>query len=199
MAQPPHSKVAAIIVDVETTGLSYEFDMLLELGMVAIDSDMNVVDTFDRIVNSPKIRYRLHEVQAAARDEGDDGAKFVIAMHAESGLAAALERGEGADIPEVVEQAADWLQRMNGVGLPMMGSNVQFDRNMLRRHMPSLEAMFHYRNIDVSSIKEWVKAFGGDTYPTHIEPQFSPRKLHRTVADCIDTRDELRIYTELFL
>lgn len=196
----PHPTVG-VIVDVETSGLSYADDVLFEVGMVAIDQNQDVVDTIQVVIASPATRHRAHQLQALA-DRGDEQAKVVAGMHTENGLFAAIDRGDGVSLSMGMIQLTEWLERLKATGLPMTGSSVGFDRRMLSTHMAPVERLFHYRNIDVSSIKEWVRTYKRDFYDDFIVPRLEelhPRKLHRAVSDCIDTRDELRVYTGVFL
>lgn len=196
----PHPAVG-VIVDVETTGLDYDKSALLEVGMVAIDRNQDVVDTIQVVISSPQARFQIHDLQRAAR-EGDEQAKTVVDMHTENGLFAAIEREDGVSLSMGMIQLTEWLERLNATGLPMTGSSVGFDRRMLSTHMAPVEQLFHYRNIDISSIKEWVRTYKRDFFDDFIAPRLEelrPKKLHRAVADCIDTRDELRVYTGVFL
>lgn len=194
--------VAALCIDVETTGLSLEDDLILEVGMVALDEQLEVIDSFQAVVCGPAERFRLHEIAAAAQ-RGDSGARIVTNMHISNGLAQLVEDGKGTSLEEAQRLACGFVDRLAAAGLPMMGSSVHFDRNMLAKHMPDLEAKFHYRNLDVSSIKNWINLRGDLAVLGELEKlkndRSEARGLHRSVSDCIDTRDELRRYTEVLM
>jgi len=193
-------KVTAVCVDLETTGLNYDEDVILEVGMVAFENDFDVVDTFQAVVCGPTERFRLHEIDAAAR-RGDTEAQYVVDMHRSNGLWDAVEQGKGVSKEEAEAQACAWLDKLGATGLPMMGSTVHFDRQMLERNMPDLIGKFHYRNIDVSSIREWFYLVASDQHLSDLSlleaDGAKPRKLHRSVSDCIDSRDLLMRLTEV--
>lgn len=193
------TRTCCICIDLETSGLNLEVDRILEIGMVAFDEDLEAIDTFSTMINSQAVQNRLHELQAEAIG-GDENAQRVIAMHTENGLLPALRAKKGVPLDVATTQAIAWLGKVGGVGLPITGSNAPFDRKFLNRYMPSLEKKFHYRNIDVSSIKEWLKAYAPELYAEIDSRRLKePIKLHRTISDCMDTRDELRRYNEALL
>lgn len=193
-------KVVGIVLDIETTGLGAE-DVILEVGMLAVDRDFDIVGTLQVVISSANTRYRMHEVRRLALD-GDEAARYVVEMHTGNGLFAAIDAERGVSPAVAEERLLQFLEEHSASGLPMTGSSVHFDRRFLAAHMPKVEAMFHYRNIDISSIREWVATYRPGLFRDFVEPareELPRRALHRAVADCKDTLDELRLYTEVLL
>lgn len=187
-----------LVLDLETTGLkAHEGDMILEVGMVAFDYLFRPVGEFQCLVNGDHERWRWDAIKAAA-EIGETNAKIVADMHAKSGLGAQIDSGEGLSLAEAEQAMTQWCHDVGVAGLPITGSNAKFDRGFLARYMPTFDdTVVHYRSLDVSSIKEWARAFFPTEYAC-IREQLDPRQDHRSIADCYDTRNELRAYTELF-
>lgn len=145
-------------VDVESTGLG-ESDRLLEVGMVAFDENLDVVDVFSSVV--------IDDLTWAKVDTMDD---YVTQMHTDNGLLTDLEVawdsgqvGRDRFSPEGVELAAcGWMDSL-GIGvsdatlLPMLGSSLLLDRNMLSRQMPVLYDRIHYRSVDTTGFRLWAE------------------------------------------
>lgn len=186
-----------LVLDLETTGLRVgEGDRILEVGMVAFNQDFHPISEFQCLVNGFAERRRWNEVRFAAED-GDEDAKIVVDMHERSGLAKAIENGDGNPIGEVQDAMIEWANDVGVAGLPITGSNAKFDRKFLEAFAPTFdEHTMHYRSIDVSSIKEWLRAFFPTSYK-ETRAKLTPSSSHRAVADCYDTRSELREYTQL--
>ena len=166
-------------VDVETTGLTSPYT-LLELGIVEVDSDLEVIDYQNFVFH-----YDL---------DPDELDPVIVAMHGNNGL---LEKVRKSSLSPsmVVDYFNVFLSRNDQGKYPMCGSSVHFDRTVLKECLPEVEAWFHYRNIDVSSVKELVKLW----YPeATFEDMPEPKKLHRAVPDCYDTIKELKYYKENF-
>lgn len=193
-----------ILVDIETTGLTPATEVILEIGMVIADADLEVFDTFETVIWDTPLYDAAKRVlfdkalgNTSVSQADQETAQYVVNMHTKSGLwDRCAERGVPLDVAE--GEAMDWLK---GHGIqpnePMVGSSVGFDRSFLAEHCPELEELFFYRNIDVSSIKELCSRWNPDLYaklPVHAPA----RKLHRAVADCVDTLAELRFYRDNF-
>lgn len=164
-------------VDVETTGLDPHNGDLLEVGICLTD---------DRLIVVAETCVLMHE------PVGGDIHPDVLAMHTGSGLWQAC-RERGRDLAENELFLCRWMSRFVGDDKPVMaGSTVSFDRAWLKAKMPLLEALFHYRNIDVSTLKELNKRFG---WITEWE---GDRDIHRAIPDLEDSRNELRWYLAAF-
>lgn len=180
-----------LFVDIETTGLTndapgglYRNGLVLEVGLTITGPDLRPIDSISRVVSYPRT------VIDSIRTVVDP---VVDAMHARSGLWAAVA---AARLPPfgVESDLVRWAIGEHGVKpgtLPMCGSSVQTDREWLRERMPSLEALFHYRIVDVSSVKELVRRW----FPPALWTA-PPTKAHRALADLQDTIAELQHYRD---
>jgi oligoribonuclease len=174
---------SAVVVDFETTGLNPATGVPLELGMLIVDNDLNI------------LRSKSLIVQPAAQPLWDEMDPVVVEMHTKNGLIPELKKDEGMVAAVVEDEFIDWLEHHNATGLPMLGSSVQFDRSWMRVHMGGLEELFHYRNIDVSTVKELCRRWNPrvfDHAPVKVE-------MHRSLPDCHDTVAELVYYRDNFL
>lgn len=201
MQRDPDGQVTGVLLDLESTGLNPHEELILEVGVLLIDRRFDIVDTLQVVISSPSTRFRIHELKKLA-EKGDEGAARVVEMHTANGLFKAIEAENGLSRDEAVDQLQHFIDQHGAAGLPLTGSSVHFDRRFLQEQMPHVERLFHYRNIDVSSIREWVATYRPELFRDFVEPQrenLHPRMLHRAVSDCKDTLDELRLYTEVLL
>lgn len=183
-------------IDCETTGLEPERgDLLLEVGILLTDDDLEVIDRISVVIAQPA---ELLELRLQANP-------LVREMHTTSGLFAEIaDLGEPASQNSAIIGArlhlTDWLAEHGytepqSLG-PMAGSSVGFDRRFLLQWMRALEAVWHYRVDDVSSTREQAHRWRPDL--TAGEPV--PLKLHRVDPDLDDTLALARYYrTELFV
>lgn len=180
------SNVALVAVDIETTGLDPDRGKVLEVGVVLADKNLNVIAEVGDVV----------KYSAPVNWDSPDINNFVREMHTKNGLRKALEKGHGRKLTDLEDALMYFLQEHEATKLPMFGSNVaNFDRPWLRLYMPNLEDLFHYRNIDVSSIKETCRLYNPAVYA-----KLPPKgEAHRAVADCHDTLNEFRFYLENFV
>lgn len=178
-----------IWVDCETTGLDHECGHLLEVAVVVTDKDLL------------ELAFESHAVRVVQDAMGSTGDYLrevmvpeVFGWHERSGLLA-LCASDRTPLPREVE---DSLRRFASAYVdpgvsPMCGSTVSFNRAWLKRHMPRLEGHFHYRNVDVSTVKELARRWGLPT-PPKLED-----KPHRALPDVRASVAELRLYRERFL
>lgn len=170
-------------VDCEMTGLEVSVDEICEIGVVVTDGDLNVQDTGLQLVIKPS--------DAALANMGD----FVRQMHTDSGLI--TEIPEGITMAEaeaqVLEYIKQWVKEERTA--PLAGNSIGTDRMFLNRQMPQLDTFLHYRNIDVSSLKELSRRW----YP-RVYFQL-PKKTgnHRALADILESIQELRYYRKAIL
>lgn len=167
-------------VDIETTGLDPTTDSVLEVGLVITDAELQVTATTSRVI--APTRRLLEHAEHVVRD-----------MHDRSGLAHELRDGWGLAKQDVEATLCTWLaDRITPRTSPMCGSSVNFDRRFLEEQMPNLAALFHYRMVDVSTIKELVRRW-------HPDLRMPPRKgAHRALQDIADSIEELRFYRHQF-
>lgn len=169
-------------VDIETTGLNPNKDVILEVGIILTDENLNEVNHTEVQIFQAPITLSL------MCDE-------VREMHEKSGLIDRCCGNNSLSLSTSEQYLIYWLQEnldSSDDKPPMCGSSVHFDRTFLKRYMPELESKFHYRNIDVSTVKNLCGAW----YP----PQFSERpqgeKNHTTISDLRDSIAELKYYRE---
>ncbi|KKL28030.1 hypothetical protein LCGC14_2379220 [marine sediment metagenome] len=167
-----------IWIDTETTGIGSN-GWLLEVGCIITDDQLSEVARLALVVepDDPVMAY----------DYADE---FVQNMHTENGLWDAIRNGEGRPKAEVEVRMLNLvLKYSHGESYPMCGSSIGFDRRWLKQHMPALEAAFHYRNIDVSTVKELHRRFS----PHGGEP-FEKTNVHRVLSDLEQSIAELHYY-----
>lgn len=167
-------------IDCEMTGLSLETDALVEVAALVTDFDLNVIgEGIDVLIKPPQ----------AALDQMID---FVRNMHVTSGLLDELEGGTTMEDAE--QQVLAYIKEHcpDGSRPPLGGNTVATDRSFLARDMPTLEGFLHYRNVDVSSIKELARRW----YPRTYFAAPAKRGNHRALADIQESIEELRYYRE---
>ena len=160
------------------TGLDPAVDELVEVAVVITDYDLTPVDEGFQVVIKPS---------AVAVDQMGD---FVREMHASSGLLDELEGG--LSLPEAQTQVLEYIQRFvpDARSAPLAGNTIGTDRMFLQKYMPDVHEYLHYRNIDVSTIKELSKQWFPKAYYQ------SPDKNggHRALADILESIRELAYY-----
>ena len=168
-------------IDCEMTGLDVEKDSLVEIAVLITDSDLKVLDeTGISVVIKPR------------KDSFDQMGDYVTQMHQESGLFDLLD--SGLDIEQAEDQILAYVKSFapEARTAPLAGNSIGTDRMFLNRYMPKLDAHLHYRNIDVSSIKELTRRWYPKVY-------FQlPKKSggHRALADIRESIAELRYYRQ---
>ena len=167
-----------IWIDLEMTGLDPEEHFILEIASVITDDQLNIV------AEGPNIAIHVPE---EALDHMEDWSKV---HHMESGL---LDRVRRSSVVcrSAEEKTLEFLSRYcEKEESPLCGNSVSQDRRFLIKHMPQLDAFFHYRIIDVSSVKELVKRW----YPQ--VPPFQKRKSHLAMDDIKESIGELKYYRQ---
>ncbi len=167
-------------IDCEMTGLNLETDVLIEVAALVTDAELNVLgEGIDVVIKPP----------AAALAQMSE---FVTAMHTKSGLLPLLD--QGLDLAEAEQKVLDYIRTHvpDVRGAPLAGNTIGTDRAFLARDMPTLEGHVHYRNVDVSSIKELARRWFPRAYYN------TPAKSgnHRALADIAESIEELRYYRE---
>lgn len=172
-------------VDIETTGLSPQTDVILEIGMVLTDNHLNIVAEKSFVIN-PGVETSVLYDQSNA---------FVRELHTRNCLWSSLAGGVSLAYAEAELIA---FMREHGLGTPevgqtatpMAGSSVHFDRGFIEGSMPLLGGEFHYRNLDVSTIKELLNRIA----PHVTESRPTANGEHRALPDLHDSITELRHY-----
>ena len=171
-----------IWIDLEMTGLVPETDRIIEIAVVVTDPQLTVR------VEGPVIAVHQSDATLDAMDDWNRN------THGRSGL---TERVKTSTIDEAQAQAQvlDWLRRYVPAGKsPMCGNSICQDRRFLARHMPALETFFHYRNLDVSTLKELARRWK----PAVLEG-FKKAQSHTALADVHESIDELLHYRQHLL
>lgn len=164
------------------TGLNPDTDRIIEVAMIITDSQLNVV------AESPVIA--VHQPDAVL-DAMDDWNKNT---HGKSGL---IARVKASTIGEAAaeQQLLDFLQQhVPARKSPMCGNSICQDRRFMARWMPKLEEHFHYRNLDVSTLKELCRRWRPE-----IAKGVVKKGKHEALADILESIEELRYYREHFL
>jgi oligoribonuclease len=167
-------------IDCEMTGLDFANDALVEVAALVTDFDLNVLgDGVDLVIKPPS--EALEQMVPFVRD-----------MHTSSGLIDEL--ADGTTLADAEAQVLAYVREHcpEGSRPPLAGNSVATDRTVLARDMPALETFLHYRNVDVSSIKELSRHWYPRAYFN------APQKSggHRALADIQESIEELRFYRE---
>jgi oligoribonuclease len=174
MAADPNN---LIWIDMEMTGLQPDSDRIIEMALLVTDAQLNI------IADAPVVVIHQPDAVLAAMDSWNRG------THAKSGL---VERVRASSLSEAeAERAAlDFLARhVPPSASPMCGNSICQDRRFLARWMPQLEAYFHYRNVDVSTLKELVRRWKPDALKG-----FTKEGKHEALADILESIEELKFY-----
>jgi len=164
-------------IDMEMSGLHPDSDRILEVAVVVTDANLQTVAEGPIVV--------VHQVESVL--EGMDA--WNQATHARSGL---TERVRLSALDEAAAESAllQFLgQHVRPGKSPMCGNSICQDRRFLARWMPRLEAFFHYRNLDVSTLKELAKRWQPDVYRS-----FEKKSRHEALADVYESIAELQHY-----
>lgn len=182
-------------IDLETTGLDADRDVILEFGMIITDEWGNIIPGLDyhSLVWEDSDHYR-------ERIEGMDS--FVVNMHAESGLAEEITKGENVRSVNKVQREALTVLTEAGIAkgkLYLAGSSVHFDKGFLDHYMYGFVNYLHYRQLNVSSFKITAQMLNPELYNRMVELDQNPFAKHRSMADLGDSINEYRCYTDNFL
>lgn len=171
--------------DVETTGLYPGQHQILEVALVLTDSDLQLWHSIRQCVKP--LGHFLEEMDPVVKE-----------MHTKSGLLSQLEHDAGIDsIWGVDNLLAKWLDDLIvPSSAPLCGSTISFDRSFLRHYMPLTHARLHYRNIDVSTVKELSRRWKHPAALPKLAPELS---AHRALPDCLASIEELRHYRKHWL
>jgi oligoribonuclease len=169
-------------VDMEMTGLDPDKDRIIEVAVVVTDSQLNI------LAEGPV--FAIHQA-----DEVLDGMdNWNKSTHGRSGL---IDRVKASKVTELDAEIAlvDFLKHFVPAGKsPMCGNTICQDRRFMARGMPKLEAFFHYRNLDVSTLKELCRR-----WKPELISGFKKHQKHTALADIIESIEELRYYREHFI
>lgn len=171
-----------IWIDLEMTGLVPETHRIIEVATLVTDSQLNI------LAEGPSIAVQQPEAELAKMDEWN------VNQHGKSGLTKRVRESVISEA-EACELTLGFLRQWLPAGKsPMCGNSICQDRRFLARWMPELERFFHYRNLDVSTVKElcnrWAPA---------VAKGFTKESTHLAMNDIRDSVAELRYYREHFI
>ncbi|MDB5773490.1 MAG: oligoribonuclease [Burkholderia sp.] len=169
-------------VDMEMTGLNPDTDRIIEVAVVVTDSELNI------LAEGPVFAIHQPDEILDGMDSWNKG------THGRSGL---IDRVKASTVSEADAEAAlvNFLKHFVPAGKsPMCGNTICQDRRFMVRTMPKLEQFFHYRNVDVSTLKELCKR-----WKPELATGFKKHQKHTALADIIESIEELRYYREHFI
>ncbi|HEX5418917.1 MAG TPA: oligoribonuclease [Gammaproteobacteria bacterium] len=166
-------------IDLEMTGLNPDKDLIIEIATIVTDKDLIV------LAEGPICAIHQQDSVLAGMDEWN------TRQHNASGLVQRVRESSVTEA-EAEQNTLAFLRRFVDQGAsPMCGSSICQDRRFLVRHMPELAVFFHYRNLDVSSLKILAQLWAPD-----IAARFEKQSTHLALADIHDSIRELRFYRE---
>ena len=178
----PQDQNNLVWLDMEMTGLNPDIDKVIEVAMIVTDSQLNT------LAEAPVLVVHQSDEALDAMDSWNKS------THARSGLIAKVKAATLSEA-EVEQKFLDFMaQYVPASVTPMCGNSICQDRRFMVRHLPRLEAYFHYRNLDVSTLKELVKRWK----PELIKGMVKHGK-HEALADIQESIAELKYYREHFL
>jgi oligoribonuclease len=171
-----------IWLDMEMTGLDPETDRIIEFAMVVTDSSLEV------LAESPV--WAVHQPDAVLEGMDDWNRK----THGRSGLVDRVRSSSYSESTVEAEALAFVKTHAPAQTSPMCGNSICQDRRFMAHYMPTLESWFHYRNLDVSTLKELCKR-----WKPIIHKNFQKKSPHTALADIYESINELKYYREHFI
>lgn len=166
-------------MDLEMTGLDAAVDKIIEIATVVTDIDLNIIDQGPELV--------IHQADDVLENMND----WCKEHHGDSGLTNRV-RDSVVTEAEAEAKTLDFLKlHVLEYQAPLCGNSIHQDRNFLVKHMPDLHSYLHYRNIDVSSIKELTFRWYPDL------PKFKKQGKHTALEDIIESIEELKYYRRM--
>ncbi|MFM1895870.1 MAG: hypothetical protein RLZZ385_944 [Pseudomonadota bacterium] len=170
-----------IWLDLEMTGLFPDTHVIIEIATLVTDADLNI------LAEGPVLAIAQSDAELAKMDDWNQR------HHGASGLIARV-KASSVDVSEAEQRTLQFLAEWSiPNSSPMCGNSICQDRRFLARYMPVLERHFHYRNLDVSTVKELARRWRPD-----IAAGFSKDSRHQALDDIRDSVAELRYYRERF-
>ena len=171
-----------IWIDLEMTGLDPEKERIIEIATIVTDKNLNI------LAEGPVLAIHQDKALLDAMDE------WCTRTHGESGLTERVLKSEVTEA-DAERQTLEFLEQWVEPGQsPMCGNSIGQDRRFLVKYMPRLEAFFHYRNLDVSTLKELARRWKPD-----ILAGFSKQNKHLALDDIRESIAELAYYREHFI
>ncbi len=171
-----------IWIDLEMTGLDTQNDVIIEIATIVTDSELNI------LAEGPMLAIHQSDEMLAGMDEWN------TQQHGGSGLVERVKNSR-IDEAEAERQTIAFLRQYVPAGKsPMCGNSICQDRRFMARSMPTLEAFFHYRNLDVSTLKELARRWSPEVYKG-----FNKDSSHLAMDDIRDSINELKHYRDTFI
>ena len=169
-------------LDMEMTGLNPDSDKIIEVAMIVTDQDLNILAQSDVLV--------IHQPDSIM----DNMDAWNTSTHQRTGLTAKVKAAtltEAEAEQQLLHFMAQWLPEKTS---PMCGNTIHQDRRFMARYMPKLEAYFHYRNLDVSTLKELAKRWHPEVAKGVVK-----KGAHQALDDIIESIEEMKYYRAQFL
>lgn len=171
-----------IWIDLEMTGLDPKDSIIIEIATIITDSELNIIE------KGPSLAISASNLSMSKMDE------WCADQHSRSGLIKRIEESD-VSIEEAEAKTIEFILKHVEKGeSPMCGNSVHQDRRFMFKYMPKLEEVFHYRNIDVSTIKELSNMWDISGAETYIKPE----SRHLAIYDIIDSIEEMKFYKNKF-
>ncbi|MFU9137001.1 oligoribonuclease [Erwinia tasmaniensis] len=171
-----------IWIDLEMTGLNPEQDRIIEIATLVTDADLNI------LAEGPVFAVHQSDAQLALMDDWN------VKTHTNSGLVERVKASQYNDRDAERETLAFLQQWVPANSSPICGNSIGQDRRFLFKYMPELEAYFHYRYLDVSTLKELARR-----WKPEILPGFKKQGTHQAMDDIRESVAELAYYREHFI
>lgn len=171
-----------IWIDLEMTGLNPDTDVIIEIATIVTDKDLNV------LAQGPVLAISQSQTRLDAMDEWN------TTHHNASGLVKRVQESKITE-QDAIEQTIAFLKPWVDAGVsPLCGNTIGQDRRFLVRHMPQLDNYFHYRSIDVSTLKELAKR-----WQPELAKGFKKKGAHLALDDILESIAELKYYRQTFI
>ena len=178
----PDKDLNLIWIDLEMTGLEPDTDTIIEIATIVTDSELNI------LAEGPVLAVHQADAVLDAMDEWN------TTHHGNSGLTQRVKESD-VSMRDAELQTLEFLKPLVGAGKsPICGNSIGQDRRFLVKYMPELEAYFHYRNLDVSTLKELARR-----WKPELMDGFKKKEAHLALDDVRESIDELRFYRREFL